>query len=118
MANIKDLKANARIELKKNNVVLHEQDFDPASVTFAEFSGDIVILATNMVAATSHNLGGVATGKFLIMESTTPIFVGFDTTAKVFGPLKFLLTECTFSTVFLQNQNTTDTADVTILVTG
>lgn len=119
------LKAQELVSLKlyKNGVLIHQSPYEPAEESFTEKSADRVILATNMTSPQEYNMGGVATAARLYVESDQQILVAIDTTTTKWTVGKdqeggvLLLRGTSFTHLYLQNENTTNTATIDVVVT-
>lgn len=122
MADVLKVQELARFKLKRNATILYDQAFAPAEEDFTEHTGDRVILATNMAAPQEINLAGVATGGHLMLETDREILVTLDVTTSKWqvgngSALGALLFVGSFTHVYLQNENTTNTATVSYIIT-
>ena len=117
MADVLKVEPTARIRLTKNGIRLYEQRYDPVAQAFTEYTADRLILATNMTAVSEVNLGGVATGEFLLVQTDQQIKLGVDnqTTLWTFSGAA-MLAGSSFTHVYLKNESTTNTATVEIIV--
>ena len=117
MADVLKVEPSARIKLTRNGVRLYEQHYAPTSQTYAEHTADRLILATNMTVVSEVNLGGVGTGEFLLVQTDQQIKIGVDnqTTLWTFSGA-VMLAGGAFTHVYLQNESTTNTATVQLIV--
>lgn len=117
MADITKVEPSARIKLTRNGVTLYSQHYAPASQTYGEHVADRLILATNMTVVEEYSLGGVGTAEFLLLETSQEISVGVDNQTVLVDVAKALmLSGASFTHLYLQNTNTTNTATVQIVV--
>ena len=116
MADITKVEPSARIKLTRNGVGLYSQHYAPASQSYDEHSADRVILATNMTVVEEYNMGGVATAEFMLLETSQAIKVGIENQTVLVDVSKaMMLSGASFSHIYLQNVNTTNTAAVQIV---
>lgn len=117
MADITKVEPSARIKLTRNGVNLYTQHYAPASQTYTEHAADRLVLATNMTVVEEYVMGGVALAEFLLLETSQAIKVGVENQTVLVDVSKaVMLTGASFSHIYLQNTNTTNTAVVHIVV--
>lgn len=117
MADVLRVGELARLKLFRNGVVVYDQAYAPQEETYTEHAGDRVVLATNMASPEQVNLGGVATAEHLMLETSGEIKVGINSQTNLITVKKALLVISSFSTLYFQNENTTNTATVEYMVT-
>ena len=119
MADALKVEPSSRFKLTRNGVQLYSQHFAPQAATYTEHTADRVILATNMTQMQELDMGGVATGEYLLLETSQAIKVALNSTnanAKVQVGASFMISGGSFTHVYVQNENTTYTATVQAVV--
>jgi hypothetical protein len=70
-----------------------------------------------MTVVTEYNMGGIDTAEFLLIEASQTIKVGVENQTVLIDVSKaMMLCGASFSHLYLQNENTTNTAVVQIVV--
>ncbi len=121
MADVTKVEVASRLRLFRDNKVVYDQPFSMAATTYVEHTADRVILATNMAVPQEYNLGGVGTGKYFMATSDGPILVALDNSANTWtlgiAPDGGVVTAISaFTHVYFQNQSTTNTVTVDVVV--
>lgn len=117
MADVLKVTELARLKLTRNGTVLYDQTFEPTEESYSEHSADRVVLAVNMASPQQVNLGGVATGRHLILETDQTIKVGVDSTTNLWQISSALMLVGSFTNLYVQNESLTNTATVQVVVT-
>lgn len=117
MADVLRVGKIARLKLHRNGVVAYNQAFAPVDEVYTEHAGDRVILATNMATPQQVDLGGISSAEHLMIETSRVIKVGIDSQTNLIPVKTALLLVSTFSTLYFQNESTTNTATVEFIVT-
>ena len=116
MADVLRVSELARLKLLRNGIPVYDQAYSPIEESYTEHAGDRVILATN-TAVVAVNLGGIATAQHLMLETDRVINVGINSQTFLISVEKALLVVSSFSTLYFQNESTTNTATVEFMVT-
>lgn len=117
MADVLRVSELARLKLTRDGVVAYDQAYAPAAESYTEHAGDRVVLATNMATPEAVDLGGIATAEHLMLETERTILVGVNSQTNLITVKKALMVVSSFSTLYLQNESTTNTATVEFMVT-
>ncbi len=117
MADVLRVGELARLKLVRDGVTVYDQAYAPTEEAYTEHAGDRVVLATNMASPEQVNLGGVSTGEHLMLETDRTILVGVNSQTNLITVKKALMVISSFSTLYFQNESTTNTATVEYMVT-
>ncbi len=117
MADVLRVSELARLKLTRNGSILYDQAFSPVEESYTEHSGDRVVLATNMASPQQVDLGGVSSGQHLLVETDRAIKIGVGSQTFLVDVTKVLMVVGSFSSLYFQNESTTNTATVEYLVT-
>lgn len=109
----------ARVRLIRNDADLYDQVFYDPDVSYTESTHQRVILATNMSVPVAVDLGGVSAAETLFLQTDRGINVGINSTTAVWPVTAqgAVLLVGSFSSLYLQNESTTNTATVELVVT-
>jgi hypothetical protein len=117
MADVLKVQQFARMKLTRDGSVIVDQSLKTTAGTYTEHAAERVVLATNMVSPSEVNLGGVSTGVRMMLETDQSIKVALDDSAKLWTVSEAVLYAGSFTHLYLQNTNTTNTATVQYIVT-
>lgn len=101
----------------RNGVTVYDQAYTPVEEPYSEHTGDRVVLATNMASPQQVNLGGVSAAEHLILITDRVIKVGVNSQTNLWPVSKALMVVGAFSSLYFQNESTTNTATVEYMVT-
>jgi hypothetical protein len=121
MADTTEVEVSAKFRAYRNGKAVVDMPFTMSASSYLEHATDRVILATNMTSPQEYNMGGVGTGKFLMVETDRPILMSLDTTVTQWnvgrgtqgGVVVFI---GSFTHVYFQNTNTTNTVTANVAV--
>lgn len=117
MADVVKYEPSARMRITRNGVRLYEQYYDTAASTFSEYTSDRLVLATNMATMSQIDMGGVTTGSELLLVTDQPILVAINSSAAQWQVSKsVMLSGGSFTNIWVQNESTTNTAIVQLVV--
>ncbi len=119
MADVTKVEPAARFKLTRNGVQLYSQHYAPAAAAFDEYTSDRLVLGTSMASMQEIDMGGVATGAYVLLETDQTIKVAFNTTAadaKIPVGESIMISGGSFTHLYVQNENTTFTATVQAVV--
>ena len=105
------------MKLTRDGSTIVDQSLKTTANTYTEHAAERVVLATNMASPQEVNLGGVDTGVRLMLETDRTISVALDTSTKLWMVSEAVLYAGSFTHLYLQNTNTTNTATVQYVVT-
>ena len=117
MADVLKVEGSARVRLSKNGVKIYDQLHAPNAEAYTEHTADRIVLATNMAASSALNMGGVATGQWMLLETDNTVLVSLSGTTTQWTVSKALFYVGSFTSLYLQNESTTNQATVTVLIT-
>lgn len=119
MADSLKVEPSSRFRLTRNGVQLLSQHFAPAAATFTEYTADRLVLATNMTGLAAIDMGGVTTGEYVLLETDQSIKVAMNSTnanAKITVGKSLMVSGGAVTSLYVQNENTTYTANVQVVV--
>lgn len=119
MADILKAKDFVRVRLTRNGINLYDQAFVSEEEDFTEHTTERVVLASSMSTSQQVNLGGVAAGRRLFLETSKAIQVGLGVTpaSKVeLDDRGVLVLVGSFSHIWVRNNNTVEST-ITYVVT-
>ena len=121
MADVLKTESTARLQLFRDGQRYVDESHVSATSTYTFHASDRVVLATN-TSPTLYSLGSVTAGKNLQVVSSRPIKVSLNSTTALWNVGKgteggILQVSGSFTSVYLQNTNTTFTATVDLLAT-
>lgn len=80
MADILKGKDFVRVRLTRNGTTLYDQSYVSDDTVYTEHTTERAVLSTNMSTSQQVNLGGVAIGKRIFLETDRTILVGLNVT--------------------------------------
>lgn len=117
MADVTKAQVKARVRLIRNGIAIYDQEFDSGKDDFTESSQQRVVLAPSS-GNQQVNLDGVATGAKLLVLTDRPIKVAVNTsTYQVPVSDVLMLTSNSLTALWLENEDATFSATVTVVVT-
>lgn len=117
MADVLKVQEFARMRLTRDGSTIVDQSLKTLAGTYTEHAAERVVLATNMAAPSEVNMGGVSTGVRLMLETDRSIKVALDTSTKLWTVTEAVLFTGSFTHLYVQNTNTTNTATIQYTVT-
>jgi len=118
MADSMKVKETYRMRLTRNGVTLYNQEYStPTDETYSEHAADRVVLATNMVSPQQASLGGITTGQHLAIKTDRAIKVGVSSQTNLLDVERALVIVGSFTSLWFQNESTTNTATVEFVAT-
>lgn len=123
MADVLRVGELVRLKLTRNGVTLYDQAYSPVEETYTQHSSDRVVLATNMASPQAVDMGGIGpaatqvAGQHLMIETDRAIKVGVNSQTFLVPVNKALFAISSFTTLYFQNESTTNTATVEYAVT-
>lgn len=117
MADVVKYEPSARMKITRNGVRLYEQYYNTLATTFSEYTSDRLVLATNMATMSQIDMGGVTTGTELLLVTDQPILVAVNSSSPQWTVGKsVMLSGGSFTQLWVQNESTTNTATVQVVV--
>ena len=107
----------ARFHMTKNGQTLYDQRYDSEMQDYTESSHTRAVLATNMANPSEIDIEGVDTAQAWMLTTSQTILVAVDDNSFLWPVKEFIMVVGVVTHLYVQNENTTNTATVEIVVT-
>lgn len=121
MADVIRVAPSARLQIKRNGTIFHDQIYAPEEESYTIHSGDRIVLAAAMGAPQEADLGDIdagTPGSRLMLTTDRTIYIAVnDVTKLVEVGEVYMIAGGTIETLYLQNTDATKTATVEFIIT-